>query len=84
VRIRVPPETVKVFQHARRGVHPKVRGCGATEACSAEGGQDLGEKRQPGDRFPSLTLTLADGGTIRLPEAIPPRDAAVLFDRGHW
>lgn len=44
----------------------------------------MGEKLQQGDWFPSLTLTLADGGTIRLPDEMPTRDAAVLFSRGHW
>jgi hypothetical protein len=77
-------EAVTVFRHVRLGVHSKPRGCVATEACSAYGGQDMGEKLQPGDRFPSLTLKLADGGTLRLPDAMPTRYAAVLCYRGHW
>jgi peroxiredoxin len=44
----------------------------------------MGEKLQQGDRFPTLTLNLADGGTIRLPDEMPTRYAAVLFYRGHW
>jgi hypothetical protein len=44
----------------------------------------MGEKLQQGDRFPSLTLNLVDGGTIRLPDQVPTRYAAVLFYRGHW
>jgi hypothetical protein len=44
----------------------------------------MGEKLQQGDRFPSRTLKLADGGTIHLPDAMPTRYAAVLFYRGHW
>jgi peroxiredoxin len=44
----------------------------------------MGEKLQQGDRFPSLTLKLADGTTIRLPDEMPTRYAAVLFYRGHW
>ena len=44
----------------------------------------MGEKLQQGDRFPTLTLKLADGGTIRFPEAMPTRYAAVPFYRGHW
>ena len=44
----------------------------------------MGEKLQQGDRFPALTLQLVQGGTIRLPDEIPTRYAAVLFYRGHW
>jgi hypothetical protein len=44
----------------------------------------MGEKLQQGDRFPSLTLKLVQGGTIRLPDEMPTRYAAVLFYRGHW
>lgn len=44
----------------------------------------MGEKLQQGDRFPSLVLTLVGGGTIRIPDEIPTRYAAVLFYRGHW
>jgi peroxiredoxin len=44
----------------------------------------MGEKLQQGDRFPTLTLKLADGGTLRLPDEMPTRYAAVLFYRGHW
>jgi peroxiredoxin len=44
----------------------------------------MGEKLQQGDRFPSITLKLVDGRTIRLPDEMPTRYAAVLFYRGHW
>jgi peroxiredoxin len=44
----------------------------------------MGEKLQQGARFPSLTLQLVDGGTIRLPDEMPTRYAAVLFYRGYW
>ena len=44
----------------------------------------MGKKLQQGDRFPSLTLQLIDGRTVRIPEEIPTRYAAVLFYRGHW
>jgi hypothetical protein len=44
----------------------------------------MGEKLQQGDRFPSLNLELVQGGTIRLPDEMPTRYAAVLFYRGHW
>jgi hypothetical protein len=45
---------------------------------------NMGEKLQQGDRFPSLTLKLVQGGTVRLPDEMPTRYAAVLFYRGHW
>jgi peroxiredoxin len=45
---------------------------------------NMGEKLQQGDRFPSLTLKLVQGDTIRLPDEMPTRYAAVLFYRGHW
>jgi len=44
----------------------------------------MAEKLQQGDRFPSLTLKLVQGVTIRLPDEMPTRYAAVLFYRGHW
>ncbi len=44
----------------------------------------MGDKLQQGDRFPSLDLKLVDGGTIRLPDEMPGRYAALLFYRGHW
>ena len=44
----------------------------------------MGDKLQQGDRFPALTLKLVQGGTMRLPDEIPTRYAAVLFYRGHW
>jgi peroxiredoxin len=45
---------------------------------------NMGDKLQQGDRFPSLTLKLVQGGTIHLPDEMPTRYAAVLFYRGHW
>ena len=44
----------------------------------------MGEKLQQGDRFPSLTLRLVDGGTIRIPAEMPSRYVVLLFYRGHW
>ena len=44
----------------------------------------MGEKLQQGDRFPPLTLKLTSGESVRIPEEIPSRYAAVLFYRGHW
>ena len=46
--------------------------------------EKMGEKLQQGDRFPSLTLKLVQGGTIRLPDAMPTHYVAILFYRGHW
>jgi hypothetical protein len=73
------PESLKVFRQAWLGMRPRPRGCVETEACAACRGQDMGEKLQEGDRFPTLTLNLADGSTIRLPDEMPSRYAAVLF-----
>jgi len=42
------------------------------------------EKLQQGDRFPSLTLNLINGGTLRIPEDMPSRYLVLLFYRGHW
>ena len=44
----------------------------------------MSAKLQQGDRFPSLTLQLVQGGTIRLPDEMPTRYAALLVYRGHW
>ncbi|MDP6422143.1 MAG: hypothetical protein QF477_09810 [SAR202 cluster bacterium] len=44
----------------------------------------MGEKLQQGDRLPSITLTLTNGETLRLPEEMPSRYVALLFYRGHW
>ena len=44
----------------------------------------MGEKLQQGDRFPSLTLKLVQGGSIRLPNEMPTHYAALLVYRGHW
>jgi peroxiredoxin len=43
-----------------------------------------GEKLGPGDTFPSLSLKIAGGGEVVLPEAIETDFAVVLFYRGHW
>jgi len=44
----------------------------------------MGAKLQQGDRFPPLKLKLVNGETIRIPDEIPTRYAALLFYRGHW
>ena len=42
------------------------------------------KKLQQGDRFPSLTLKLVTGETVRIPDEMTGRYAALLFYRGHW
>ena len=44
----------------------------------------MAEKLQQGDRLPSVTLQLVDGGTITLPDDASTRYTALLFYRGHW
>ena len=44
----------------------------------------MAEKLQQGDRLPSVTLKLVDGGTITLPDDATTRYTALLFYRGHW
>ena len=44
----------------------------------------MAEKLQQADRFPSLTLNLLDGSTIKFPEEAPSRYTALLFYRGIW
>ena len=44
----------------------------------------MSDKLQQGDRFPSVTLSLTDGGTITLPDEADSRYVALLFYRGHW
>lgn len=36
------------------------------------------------DTFPSITLELAGGGSLTLPEQLDTPYAIVLFYRGHW
>lgn len=42
------------------------------------------EKLNAGDAFPRMTLQLADGGTLRLPDGLDARYKVILFYRGHW
>ena len=44
----------------------------------------MSEKLNAGDRFPNLTLQLADGGTLQLPDGLDARYKVILFYRGHW
>lgn len=39
---------------------------------------------QQGDKFPSITLKLISGETLRLSDEMPTRYLALLFYRGHW
>jgi len=44
----------------------------------------MAEKLNLLDRFPSMTLSLAGGGSVTLPDEIETPYAIVLFYRGHW
>lgn len=44
----------------------------------------MADKLQQGDRFPSLTLKLTNGGQMTFPGQMPSRYVALLFYRGHW
>ena len=44
----------------------------------------MAEKLNLMDTFPSLTLNLAGGGTMTLPDDVQTPYAIVLFYRGHW
>ena len=41
-------------------------------------------KLEARDTFPDLDLSIAGGGTLRLPTDIGTAYALVLFYRGHW
>ncbi len=38
----------------------------------------------PGDQFPALTVTLAGGGTVQLPDALAGHFGVILLYRGSW
>jgi peroxiredoxin len=38
----------------------------------------------PGDKFPALTVALAGGGSLQLPDALESQFGVVLFYRGSW
>ena len=42
------------------------------------------EKFGTGDVFPSLSLKIAGGGTINLPEGLDKPPTVSLFYRGYW
>lgn len=44
----------------------------------------MADMLQQGDRFPSLTLNMVGGGSMKFPQEIPSRYVALLFYRGHW
>ncbi len=44
----------------------------------------MADKLNAGDPFPKLTLQLADGGKLDLPEGIDSKYKVILFYRGHW
>lgn len=44
----------------------------------------MSEKLGIGDTFPKVTINLADGGTLELPDGLDAKYRIVLFYRGHW
>ncbi len=44
----------------------------------------MAEKLNLLDAFPGMTLSLAGGGTVTLPDDIATPYAVLLFYRGHW
>jgi peroxiredoxin len=44
----------------------------------------MADKLYAGDAFPSLTLRLAGGKTLNIPEDFDSRYSVILFYRGHW
>ena len=42
------------------------------------------DKLGTGDAFPSLSLKIAGGGAINLPEGLDTPLTVLLFYRGHW
>ncbi len=44
----------------------------------------MAEKLNLLDSFPSMTLSIVGGGSLRVPDDISTPYAVVLFYRGHW
>lgn len=44
----------------------------------------MGDKLGTGDAFPFISLKIAGGGAISLPEDLDTPLTVVLFYRGHW
>ena len=44
----------------------------------------MAEKLSAGDAFPNLTLQMARGGTMAVPDDLNSKYRVILFYRGHW
>ena len=44
----------------------------------------MAQKLDTGDRFPEMTLALARGGRVSLPDDLASDYNVILFYRGHW
>ena len=44
----------------------------------------MAEKLNTGAAFPRMTLNLADGGRLELPDGLDAKYKVILFYRGHW
>jgi hypothetical protein len=44
----------------------------------------VADKLGSGEQFPTLTLKLAEGGALQLPDGLDARYKVILFYRGHW
>jgi peroxiredoxin len=44
----------------------------------------MADKLNTGDAFPRMTLQLADGGALELPDGLDAKYKVILFYRGHW
>ncbi|MDH3703512.1 MAG: hypothetical protein OEU46_19610 [Alphaproteobacteria bacterium] len=44
----------------------------------------MNEKLDTGDAFPQLSLSLAGGGSMTVPDDLGGNYAVLLFYRGHW
>jgi peroxiredoxin len=44
----------------------------------------MSEKLDTGDAFPQLSLSLAGGGSMAVPDDLGGNYAVLLFYRGHW
>lgn len=44
----------------------------------------MADKLIPGTKFPELTMNIAGGNTISLPDDLQSTYSIILFYRGHW
>ncbi len=44
----------------------------------------MAAKLESGDKFPTVTLNIAGGGEITLPDQLETPYGVILFYRGHW